>query len=123
MCVGSVQRLPCRFCFYAVKHSSAATSLRKGRIFLKPSAHGGFSSAAGRIHDERLFSYPLTTCRNIYYQNPQLFQSQDYVDRLVDDIAYSFGVGRSALNIVSQNYQVLFTPGALSLTPSTGCRR
>lgn len=39
--------------------------------------------------------------RAIYYQNPDLFGSQKYVDGLVDEIAFTFGVGRNALNIVS----------------------
>ncbi len=39
--------------------------------------------------------------RAIYYQNPELFGSQRYVDELVDDIAFTFGLGRDALNIVS----------------------
>ncbi|KXJ93479.1 Spo11/DNA topoisomerase VI subunit A [Microdochium bolleyi] len=43
----------------------------------------------------------IVTKRNIYYQDPGLFGSQDYVDRLVDDIAFTFGVSRDALNIVA----------------------
>ncbi|KAK8040935.1 Bcspo11 [Apiospora phragmitis] len=39
--------------------------------------------------------------RNLYYQNPELFETQSYVDRLVDDIAFTFGVGRNELNIVA----------------------
>ncbi|KAI0017176.1 Spo11/DNA topoisomerase VI subunit A [Xylariomycetidae sp. FL0641] len=41
------------------------------------------------------------TKRDIYYQNPSLFGSQRYVDDLVDDIAFTFGTGRDALNIVA----------------------
>ncbi|KAL7625829.1 endodeoxyribonuclease [Parahypoxylon ruwenzoriense] len=43
----------------------------------------------------------LSTSRNIYYQNPTLFGSQQYVDKLVDDIAFTFGGGRDVLNIVA----------------------
>ncbi|OTA81197.1 hypothetical protein M434DRAFT_401441 [Hypoxylon sp. CO27-5] len=43
----------------------------------------------------------LNNGRNIYYQNPDLFGSQQYVDNLVDDIAFTFGVGRDVLNIVA----------------------
>ncbi|XXH00861.1 hypothetical protein Hte_007212 [Hypoxylon texense] len=50
---------------------------------------------------EALVSGYITTKRNIYYQYPDLFGSQQYVDRLVDDIAFTFGVGRNALNIVA----------------------
>lgn len=107
ICVGGAQRRPCIFCSYAVKHSLAVTSLRKGTVSSCPLAGGGVSSYAGRNYDERLVRCLLTTSRNIYYQNPELFQSQDYVDRLVDDIAYTFGVGRSALNIVSYHGHVV----------------
>ncbi|KAI1469872.1 DNA topoisomerase IV, alpha subunit [Daldinia caldariorum] len=50
---------------------------------------------------EALNSGHVITKRNIYYQNPDLFGSQQYVDSLVDDIAFTFGVGRDALNIVA----------------------
>ncbi|KAK8017315.1 DNA topoisomerase IV- alpha subunit [Apiospora rasikravindrae] len=50
---------------------------------------------------EALVSDTIITKRNIYYQNPELFGSQDYVNRLVDDVAYTFGVGRNELNIVA----------------------
>ncbi|KAI8959076.1 DNA topoisomerase IV, alpha subunit [Daldinia sp. FL1419] len=50
---------------------------------------------------EALASNNVITKRNIYYQNPDLFGSQQYVDNLVDDIAFTFGVGRDALNIVA----------------------
>jgi DNA topoisomerase VI subunit A len=42
----------------------------------------------------------LNMYRNIYYQNRALFKTQGYVDELVDDVAFTFGVGRDALNIV-----------------------
>jgi len=38
--------------------------------------------------------------RNIYYQDPGRFGTQEYVDRLIDDVAFTLGVGRDALNIV-----------------------
>ncbi|OTA68026.1 DNA topoisomerase IV, alpha subunit [Hypoxylon sp. EC38] len=50
---------------------------------------------------EALVSGHVITKRNIYYQNPDLFGSQQYVDNLVDDIAFTFGVGRDVLNIVA----------------------
>ncbi|KAI2465197.1 DNA topoisomerase IV, alpha subunit [Annulohypoxylon bovei var. microspora] len=50
---------------------------------------------------EALVSNHVITKRNIYYQNPDLFGSQQYVDNLVDDIAFTFGVGRDALSIVA----------------------
>ena len=39
--------------------------------------------------------------RNIYYKDPALFRSQSTVDIYVDKIAYTFGVSRLALNVVS----------------------
>ncbi|KAF9877056.1 meiosis-specific topoisomerase spo11 [Colletotrichum karsti] len=39
------------------------------------------------------------TKRNLYYQCPDLFKTQAIVDGLVDDIAYSLGLGRDGLNI------------------------
>ncbi|KAI1391641.1 DNA topoisomerase IV, alpha subunit [Hypoxylon trugodes] len=50
---------------------------------------------------EALISGHIITKRNIYYQNPDLFGSQQYVDKLVDDIAFTFGVGRDALSVVA----------------------
>jgi hypothetical protein len=38
--------------------------------------------------------------RNIYYQNPDLFKSQSAVDDMVDNLAFTLGVGREDLNIV-----------------------
>ncbi|KAK8066642.1 hypothetical protein PG997_013389 [Apiospora hydei] len=50
---------------------------------------------------EALVSGTIITKRNIYYQNPELFGSQDYVNKLVDDVAFTLGVGRNELNIVA----------------------
>ena len=38
--------------------------------------------------------------RNVYYQNQELFKSQQIVDQLVDDIAVMLTVNRDDLNIV-----------------------
>lgn len=38
--------------------------------------------------------------RNIYYQNMELFRSQSMVDEMVDNLAFTLGVGRGDLNIV-----------------------
>ncbi|EKD19458.1 meiosis-specific topoisomerase Spo11 [Drepanopeziza brunnea f. sp. 'multigermtubi' MB_m1] len=40
---------------------------------------------------------------DIYYREPELFMKQAVVDRYVDDIAYTFGVNRDALNVMSQS--------------------
>ncbi|CAJ2506525.1 Uu.00g006550.m01.CDS01 [Anthostomella pinea] len=53
------------------------------------------------LSHEALVSGTIITKRSIYYQNPELFGTQHYVDALVDDIAYTFGLGRDALNVVA----------------------
>lgn len=39
--------------------------------------------------------------RDIYYRDPALFGRQSHVDRYVDNIAYTFGVTRSALHVTA----------------------
>lgn len=39
--------------------------------------------------------------REIFYQNPDLFQHQAVVDRYLNAIAFTFGVSRNDLNVVS----------------------
>lgn len=39
--------------------------------------------------------------RNIFYKDPVLFKSQSVVDRYIDIVAYTLGVQRAALNVVS----------------------
>lgn len=41
------------------------------------------------------------THRDIYYRDPALFGSQKHVDRYVDDIAFTFGVTRTAMNVTA----------------------
>ncbi|KAK0128751.1 hypothetical protein ONS95_000704 [Cadophora gregata] len=53
------------------------------------------------LSHEALVTGVITTKRDIYYRDPELFMKQAVVDRYVDDIAYAFGVGRDALNIVA----------------------
>ncbi|KAH6850710.1 Spo11/DNA topoisomerase VI subunit A, partial [Chaetomium sp. MPI-CAGE-AT-0009] len=50
---------------------------------------------------EALLSGNLITKRNIYYQNPDLFRSQSAVDDMVDNLAFTLGVGREDLSIVA----------------------
>ncbi|KAF3056637.1 Meiotic recombination protein SPO11 [Daldinia childiae] len=61
---------------------------------------------------EALISGHVITKRNIYYQNPDLFGSQQYVDNLVDDIAFTFGVGRDSLSVVAA-YKGLIAGGVI----------
>ncbi|EGZ75040.1 DNA topoisomerase IV, alpha subunit [Neurospora tetrasperma FGSC 2509] len=53
------------------------------------------------ISHEALLSGTLVTKRNIYYQNMELFRSQSVVDEMVDNLAFTLGVGRNDLNIVA----------------------
>ncbi|KAL0465879.1 meiosis-specific topoisomerase [Neurospora intermedia] len=53
------------------------------------------------ISHEALQSGTLVTKRNIYYQNMELFRSQSVVDEMVDNLAFTLGVGRNDLNIVA----------------------
>lgn len=47
-----------------------------------------------------MFMLKHAPSRDIYYKDPSLFGKQDAVDRYVDDLAYTFEVPRSALNVV-----------------------
>ncbi|OQO15085.1 hypothetical protein B0A48_00467 [Cryoendolithus antarcticus] len=50
---------------------------------------------------EALRNNTVLSKRDIYYRDPALFNKQSTVDRYVDDIAYTFGVPRSALNVTA----------------------
>ncbi|KAL9028024.1 MAG: hypothetical protein Q9196_003545 [Gyalolechia fulgens] len=52
------------------------------------------------IH-EALVEDVVISKRNIYYKDPELFNSQTTVDRYVDILAYTFGIQRASLNVVS----------------------
>ncbi len=56
------------------------------------------------LHLAGLYKIGLTklthSFRNVYYQNPDLFRSQSAVDDMVDNLAFTVGVGREELNIV-----------------------
>ncbi|KAI0418339.1 Spo11/DNA topoisomerase VI subunit A [Xylaria grammica] len=70
------------------------------------------------LSHEALVAGTVITKRAIYYQNPELFGSQQYVDELVDDIAFTFGLGRDALNIVAASKGLI--AGAVSVTINNG---
>ncbi|KAK2623907.1 hypothetical protein QTJ16_006541 [Diplocarpon rosae] len=53
------------------------------------------------LSHEALITGIVTTKRDIYYRDPKLFMKQAVVDRYVDDIAYTFGVSRDALNVAT----------------------
>ncbi|KAI9674611.1 MAG: hypothetical protein M1829_003693 [Trizodia sp. TS-e1964] len=52
----------------------------------------------GYIH-EALINDTITTKRDIYYKDVELFGRQSIVDKYVDDIAYTFNVERESLNV------------------------
>ncbi|KAI1176071.1 Spo11/DNA topoisomerase VI subunit A [Nemania sp. FL0916] len=70
------------------------------------------------VSHEALVAGTVITKRAIYYQNPELFGSQRYVDQLVDDIAFTFGLGRDALSIVATSKGLI--AGAASVTINNG---
>jgi meiotic recombination protein SPO11 len=47
-----------------------------------------------------LVDQELTVSRDLYYRHPDLFVKQSVVDRYVDDLACTFGISRSQLNVV-----------------------
>ena len=59
------------------------------------------------------------TKRDIYYQNVGLFVTQRRVDDLIDDIASSFGVSRSDLNIVGSTKGSIVGPITINLKNGT----
>ncbi|EXF81389.1 type IIB DNA topoisomerase [Colletotrichum fioriniae PJ7] len=52
----------------------------------------------------------LITKRNIYYQDTDLFKRQSIVDKLVDDLAFTLGLGREDLGIVAASKGLLSGP-------------
>jgi len=64
---------------------------------------------------------PTNVPRDIYYREPLLFKDQKIVDRYVDDIAFTCGVVRKDLNVVSsQCFMFVCYPGhsVTSITPT-----
>lgn len=49
---------------------------------------------------ENMLRRPCPLPRDIYYIDPQYFRSQRTVDGIIDDLAYTVGVDRAALNVV-----------------------
>lgn len=70
-------------------------ALAKGIIVSKRCARVYFHSRTALITD------PDILPRNIYYKDPALFKTQSVVDRYIDIVAYTLGVQRAALNVVS----------------------
>ncbi|KUJ17464.1 DNA topoisomerase IV, alpha subunit [Mollisia scopiformis] len=72
------------------------------------------------LSHEALISGVVTTKRDIYYRESELFTKQSIVDRYVDDIAYTFGINRDALNVAAAAKGLMI--GNLSVTKRGGHR-
>ncbi|KFY71813.1 hypothetical protein V499_08004, partial [Pseudogymnoascus sp. VKM F-103] len=53
------------------------------------------------LSHEALVTGIVTTKRDIYYRDPDLFIKQAIVDRYIDDLAFTLSIPRNALNIVA----------------------
>ncbi|MCJ1287557.1 hypothetical protein MMC26_006909 [Xylographa opegraphella] len=67
---------------------------------------------------EALVDNKIITKRAIFYQDPELFSKQGVVDRLVDDIAFMFGMQRFDLNVIAGAKGLV--AGAFSIIHSNG---
>ncbi|TLD25383.1 hypothetical protein PspLS_05403 [Pyricularia sp. CBS 133598] len=61
----------------------------------------------------------IVTKRNIFYQAKDLFRNQAVVDRLVDDVAFTLGVGRHSLNITAAGKGLVIGPISFVLNDGT----
>ncbi|GKT79861.1 type IIB DNA topoisomerase [Colletotrichum tofieldiae] len=55
--------------------------------------------------------------RSIYYQDEELFKQQSVVDNLVDDLAYTLGIGREDLGIVATGKGLVVGPILIRTKP------
>ncbi|KAG4301920.1 hypothetical protein PCK1_001896 [Pneumocystis canis] len=54
------------------------------------------------IHEALVLNTPVTkSSRNIFYRDVNLFKEQKVVDNLIEDIAFTFKIRRSALNVLA----------------------
>ncbi|KAM6512353.1 endodeoxyribonuclease [Fusarium solani] len=72
-----------------------------------------------QLSHDALVSGTILTKRHIFYQHQDLFERQTQVDDLVDDIAFTLGIGRADLNIVAASKGVLAGPLTIHLTDGT----
>ncbi|KAI6374401.1 hypothetical protein MCOR25_003190 [Pyricularia grisea] len=68
---------------------------------------------------QALISGNIVTKRNIFYQAKALFRDQAVVDRLVDDVAFTLGVGRHSLNITAAGKGLVIGPISFVLNDGT----
>ncbi|RSL62674.1 hypothetical protein CEP54_005601 [Fusarium duplospermum] len=69
-----------------------------------------------QLSHDALVSGTILTKRHIFYQHQDLFERQTQVDDLVDDIAFTLGIGRADLNIVAASKGALAGPLTIHLT-------
>ncbi|RMJ19687.1 hypothetical protein CDV36_000667 [Fusarium kuroshium] len=69
-----------------------------------------------QLSHDALVSGTILTKRHIFYQHQDLFEKQTQVDDLVDDIAFTLGIGRADLNIVAASKGALAGPVTIHLT-------
>ena len=62
---------------------------------------GSLSSLYNLTTNSQSLFFELLLFRDIYYKDVQLFKRQEVVDRIVEDLAHTFGVERSTLSIVA----------------------
>ncbi|KAI1760196.1 DNA topoisomerase IV, alpha subunit [Hypoxylon sp. FL1150] len=100
--------------------ATAATEMKKFTCFLRILHLCHEALVNGYIITKRLIGlFILNMSRSIYYQDPGLFGNQQYVDRLVDDIAFTLGVGRDALNIAAASKGLIAGRAILTLSNNT----
>ncbi|GKU04803.1 meiotic recombination protein spo11 [Fusarium langsethiae] len=68
-----------------------------------------------QLSHDALVSGTVITKRHIFYQHQDLFEKQREVDELVDDIAFTLGIGRGDLNIVAASKGVIAGPLTIGL--------
>ncbi|TGZ85110.1 DNA topoisomerase IV, alpha subunit [Ascodesmis nigricans] len=62
------------------------------------------------------------TKRDVYYRHVSLFKSQSSVDRLVDDLAATFGVSRSCLHVVGASKGMVYGAMTIRMRDGTSVR-
>ncbi|PQE23868.1 meiotic recombination spo11 protein [Rutstroemia sp. NJR-2017a BBW] len=70
------------------------------------------------LSHEALVTGNVITKRDLYYRDPELFAEQSFVDRYLDDIAYTLSLKRDALNVVAAAKGLL--TGCLTVTKKDG---
>jgi meiotic recombination protein SPO11 len=64
---------------------------------------------------ELLLENQVSTKRDLYYQNVNLFDSQGFLDQAIEDISCSLGVSRDELNIIASGKGLVIGPIRITL--------